>query len=117
LVVDDNQDGADMLAEILSEKGYDTRVAHDAPSALRVAADFSPQVAFLDIGLPVMDGYELAGHLRNLPGLAGLQLIALTGYGQDSDRKRAFEAGFQHHLIKPVDISAIEATLRERASS
>lgn len=117
LVVDDNQDGADMLAEILAGKGYDTRVAHDAPSALRVAADFVPQVAFLDIGLPVMDGYELAGHLRNLPGLSDCQLIALTGYGQDSDRKRAFEAGFQHHLIKPVDISVIEATLLEQASS
>jgi CheY-like chemotaxis protein len=115
LVVDDNQDGADMLAEILAGKGYDTRVAHDAPSALRVAADFVPQVALLDIGLPVMDGYELAGHLRNLPGLSGLQLIALTGYGQDSDRKRAFEAGFQHHLIKPVDIAVIEATLLQRA--
>ena len=78
-----------MLAEALSGKGYDTRVAHDAPTALRVAAEFSPDVAFLDIGLPVMDGYELAAHLRELPGLADVRLIAVTGYGQESDRRRS----------------------------
>ena len=69
LVVDDNEDGAEMLADALIGKGYDTRVAHDAPAALRVAADFSPDVAFLDLGLPVMDGYELAARLRAMPGL------------------------------------------------
>ena len=83
LVVDDNEDGAEMLAAALTGKGYDTRVAHDAPAAL-VAAEFAPDVAFLDLGLPVMDGYELAAHLRELPGLAGLRLIAVTGYGQES---------------------------------
>ena len=74
LIVDDNEDGAEMLADALSGKGYDTRVAHDAPTALRVATEFSPDVAFLDIGLPVMDGYELAAHLRRLPGLADVRL-------------------------------------------
>ena len=91
--------------------GYDTRVAHDGPTALRVAAEFTPDIALLDIGLPVMDGYELASHLREIPGLAGLRLVAVTGYGQESDRQRTREAGFHHHLVKPVDIDAIEATL------
>ena len=83
-----------MLAEALAAKGYETRVAHDAPAALRVAADFAPDVAFLDIGLPVMDGYELAARLRELPGLAGIRLIAVTGYGQESDRQKTRAAGF-----------------------
>jgi CheY-like chemotaxis protein/anti-sigma regulatory factor (Ser/Thr protein kinase) len=86
LVVDDNVDSAEILAAALSAKGYDTRVAHDAPVAMRIAADFRPSVAFLDIGLPVMDGYELAARLRELPDLNGMKLIALTGYGQESDR-------------------------------
>ncbi len=111
LVVDDNEDGAEMLAAALVGKGYDARVAYDAPTALRVAAEFTPDVAFLDIGLPVMDGYELAAHLRQIPGLEALHLIALTGYGQDSDRRRTQEAGFHHHLVKPVDINDVEAAL------
>jgi PAS domain S-box-containing protein len=114
LIVDDNEDGAEMLADALTRRGYDTRVAHDAPAALRVAAEFSPDIAFLDIGLPVMDGYELASRLRELPGLAGLRLIAVTGYGQESDRRRTRTAGFHHHLVKPVDIATIEATLMIR---
>ena len=114
LVVDDNEDGAEMLAVALTGKGYDTRVAHDAPSALRIAADFSPQIAFLDIGLPVMDGYELAALLREIPGLSDVRLIAVTGYGQESDRLRTREAGFHGHLVKPVDIDAIEAALTPR---
>ena len=116
LIVDDNEDGAELLADALIGKGYDTRVAHDAPTALRVAAEFSPDVAFLDIGLPVMDGYELAAHLRRLPGLADVRLIAVTGYGQDSDRGRTREAGFHGHLVKPVDIDALEATLKPASS-
>ena len=112
LVVDDNEDGAEMLADALTGRGYDTRVAHDAPAALRVAAEFSPDVAFLDLGLPVMDGFELAAHLRELPGLADIRLIAVTGYGQESDRRRTRDAGFEGHLVKPVDIDAIEATLK-----
>ncbi len=112
LVVDDNADAAFTLAELLTEKGYDTRVAHDAPAALRVAAQHAPNLAVLDIGLPVMDGYELAVHLRGLPGLAGIRLIALSGYGQESDRQQATRAGFHHHLVKPVGIDAIEAAVQ-----
>ena len=113
LVVDDSVDGAEMLAAALSAKGYDTRVAHDAPVALRIAADFRPDVAFLDIGLPVMDGYELAARLRELPDLNGMKLIALTGYGQESDRQKSREAGFDHHLVKPVDLLILESVLAE----
>ena len=111
LVVDDSVDSAEMLATALSTKGYDTRVAHDAPIALRIAADFRPAVALLDIGLPVMDGYELAARLRELPNLSGMKLIALTGYGQESDRQRSREAGFDHHLVKPIDLLLLESVL------
>jgi PAS domain S-box-containing protein len=111
LVVDDNEDGSMMLAAALAHKGHDTRVAHDAPTALRVAAEFLPDIAVVDIGLPVMDGYELAAHLRGLPGLAGLRLIALTGYSQESDRRKSREAGFRRHLVKPVDLDALEDAL------
>ena len=114
LVVDDNVDGAEMLAAFLGAKGHETRVAHDGPGALRVAAEFQPELAFLDIGLPVMDGYELAARLRELPGLGATRLVALTGYGQESDRRRTQAAGFQHHLVKPVDFEAIERVVSEQ---
>ena len=111
LIVDDNVDGAEMLAEALAGRGYDIRVAHEAPTALQVAAESLPDVAFLDIGLPVMDGYELAAHLRQIPGLAEIRLIAITGYGQESDRRKTRDAGFHRHLTKPVGLAAIEAAL------
>jgi len=108
LIVDDNEDAAEMLSETLRMKGHDTRVAHDAPAALQVAEGFAPEVAFLDIGLPVMDGYELAGRLTELPGLRDIRLVAVTGYGQQSDRQKSHAAGFRHHLVKPVDFDAVE---------
>lgn len=113
MVVDDNTDGAEMLAELIGIKGFETRVAHDAPTALRVAAEFKPDIAFLDIGLPVMDGYELAARLRELPGLGELKLVAITGYGQSEDRRRTQAAGFARHLVKPVDFDDLDATLSE----
>ena len=112
LVVDDNEDGVAMLAGVLAMRGYETRVAHDGPSALQLATHFLPQVALLDIGLPVMDGYELAAHLRDIPELAGLRLIAVTGYGQESDYQRSHAAGFDHHLVKPVGIDALESVIQ-----
>ena len=111
LVVDDNQDAADMLYELLGSKGYDARVAYDGPSALRLAEGFAPDIAFVDIGLPVMDGYELACRLREMPGLTSIRLIAVTGYGQESDRHKSRQAGFDHHLVKPVDLTEVEAVL------
>ena len=107
LVVDDNVDAAEMLCEALKIHGYGAVVAHDAVTALRVAASGEFDVAFLDIGLPVMDGYELAAKLRQLPRLADLQLIAVTGYGQDSDRRRSAAAGFNHHLVKPIRVDLL----------
>ena len=111
LIVDDNEDGATLLAEALELKGCDIRVTYDAVTALRLAAEFSPDIAFVDIGLPVMDGCELASLLRKIPGLAGLRLIAITGYGQESDRQRTRDAGFDTHLVKPVDLDEIEAAV------
>lgn len=111
LIVDDNQDAADMLAEALSMYGMSARIASDGPSALSLARDFQPQIALLDIGLPVMDGYELAGRLRALPGLSGVRLVAITGYGQDADRARSLQAGFDEHLVKPVEIHAVVPVL------
>jgi PAS domain S-box-containing protein len=111
LIVDDNEDAADMLSMVLEARGYATRVAHDGPSALQAAEEFRPQTALLDIGLPVMDGFELARRLRANPTFAGLRLVALTGYGQDTDRKRSQDAGFDHHLVKPIDVKSVVAIL------
>ena len=111
LVVDDNRDAADLLADALSAAGFTTRVAHDGPSALNAAASFLPEVALLDLGLPVMDGYELARRLRALPGLAALKLVAITGYGQASDRERTRASGFDEHLVKPVELQLVEAAV------
>ena len=111
LVVDDSIDGAEMLAAALSAKGYKTQVAFDGPAALRIAAEFRPAIVFLDIGLPVMDGYELAVRLRELPEISGVRLFALTGYGQESDRQRTRHAGFDHHFTKPIDLDAIDVVL------
>lgn len=103
MIVDDNADAADLLAEFITHAGYRVAVAHDAPEALALALQFFPDVAVLDIGLPVMDGYELAERLRQQLAGRALYLIALTGYGQDSDGRRSRSAGFSHHLVKPVD--------------
>jgi signal transduction histidine kinase len=111
LVVDDNVDGAELLKEWLELHGHEVETANDAMSGLDVAAHFHPQVALLDIGLPVVDGYELATRLRLLPGAADCRLIALTGYGQEQDRRRSHEAKFEAHLIKPVDLNHLVASI------
>ena len=112
LIVDDNQDAAEMLAAYVQSLGYRVQVAFDGPAALNVARELSPRIALLDLGLPVMDGFELAGRLRQLPGLSAVKLIAITGYGQESDRERTRAAGFDAHLVKPVDMEALEDLLR-----
>ncbi len=106
LVVDDNQDAADALVDALRARGLVTTVAYDGPGALEVAARSRPEAAILDIGLPVMDGYELARRLRELLGPA-VKLVALTGYGQDRDRDLSRAAGFDEHLVKPVELELI----------
>jgi signal transduction histidine kinase/ActR/RegA family two-component response regulator len=111
LVVDDNEDAADMLAFALAANGFATRTAHDGPGAIRLAEEFHPDIAVLDIGLPVMDGYELASRLKSNPDTANLHMIALTGYGQPDDVRRALAAGFDEHLVKPVDLERLQATV------
>jgi CheY-like chemotaxis protein len=107
LVVDDNEDAVFMLAEALTQAGHQTAVAHDGPEALQVAQRFRPDVALLDIGLPVMDGFELARQIRANRDLASVRLVAVTGYGQEHDRRRTQAAGFDAHLVKPVDIQRV----------
>jgi CheY-like chemotaxis protein len=113
LVVDDNEDAADMLAVAVQIAGYETAVAHDGPEALAVAATFRPDVALLDIGLPVMDGYELAARLRELLPTKPLHLIAVTGYGQEDHRERSRAAGFDMHFVKPIDVASLLLVLNE----
>jgi signal transduction histidine kinase len=105
LVVDDNVDVADMMAELLEEMGHVVRTANDGETALAVVPQFAPEVALLDLGLPVMDGLELARKLRAAPGCPFL--VAVTGYGRGSDQERAREAGFDAHLVKPVSVETV----------
>jgi PAS domain S-box-containing protein len=115
LVVDDNADAADTLALLLRLQGHDVRVAHDGPSALSQASAEPPDVALLDIGMPGMDGYELARRFRATAPLKGVLLVAVTGWGQEEDRRRTREAGFDYHLVKPVEARALEGVLAGRA--
>jgi len=116
LIVDDNEDAAAMLAEYVKSLGYRVRTAHDGPAALKAAVDAAPDIALLDIGLPVMDGYELASRLRESELGPAVKLIAVTGYGQAEDRRRSREAGFDAHLVKPVDLDALAELLEGLAT-
>ena len=113
LVVDDNADSAESLAELLRLWGHEVRTAHSGEEALAVAAGFQPGVVLLDLGMPDMNGYEAARLLRDRAGLNGTTFIALTGYGQDGDRQRSAEAGFRAHLVKPVDPEALRRLLAD----
>ncbi len=103
LLVDDNVDGVEALALLIAEYGHEVRAVYDPASALQAVERFLPDVAIVDIGLPVMDGYQLIGHLRAALGNHACRFVALTGYGQDADRNRSREAGFDEHFVKPVD--------------
>jgi len=111
LIVDDNQDAADSLALLLELEGHEVAAVYTAQEALEQARSFVPSIVLLDIGLPEMDGYEVARRMRAMPELGGVRLIAVTGYGQADDRKRTREAGFDDHLTKPVDLSGVERTI------
>ena len=113
LVVDDNTDAAEMLATLLTIDGHDVRTAASGPAALEILKDFDPQVAFLDIGLPGMSGYELARRIRADARLEGITLVAVTGWGQDEDRRQSKEAGLDYHLTKPVDPREVQALVAE----
>ncbi len=114
LVVDDNEDAAMLLSEVLRFDGHEVMVAHDGIRALEASVNFVPEVALLDIGLPTMDGYELAKHLRNRYPSSDLRLIAVTGYGEEKDKARSRIAGFDEHLIKPVDMDRVLELLAMR---
>ena len=114
LVADDNRDAADSLQRILSLYGYQVEVAYDGTAAIRLDGAFHPKVAVLDIGMPGANGFEVARSIRESRG-DGVTLIALTGWGQEGDRRRAMEAGFDYHLTKPVDPGALNDLLVEVA--
>jgi two-component system CheB/CheR fusion protein len=111
LVVDDNEDAAASLAELLQLSGHQVRVVHNGAATLEAAASSVPDVIFLDIGLPGMSGFEVARQLRKRSGFEDVTIVAVTGYGQTEDRQRAAEAGFDHHLVKPVDVKRLESLL------
>ncbi|MGE5177527.1 MAG: ATP-binding protein [Bacteroidota bacterium] len=112
LVVDDNVDAADSLARLLAMDGYEVRVANGGIEALHEADAFRPDVMLLDIGLPMMNGYDVARRIRREPWGAAVRLVALTGWGQDEDRRRSKEAGFDDHVVKPVDPNSLRSLLR-----
>ncbi|MBN9522717.1 response regulator [bacterium] len=111
LVVDDNADAADSMAVLLGLHGHTVRTAADGEAAIAAAAEFHPDVVLCDIGLPGMNGYEVARRLRTVPGLAETRFIALTGYGREGDARRSREAGFHAHLVKPLDPAGLSVAL------
>jgi CheY-like chemotaxis protein len=111
LVVDDNVDSSEILAKLLRMSGHDVRTAYTGPTALEAAITHLPDVMLLDIGLPGFNGYEVARRLRRLPQFKGVRLVAMTGYGNETDLQLAREAGFEEHLVKPVDFLKVEELL------
>jgi signal transduction histidine kinase/ActR/RegA family two-component response regulator len=117
LIVEDNLDAAEMLELVVSQLGHDTRIAHDGATALSIATQFAPDLVLLDIGLPVMNGYSVARALRQLPDFAGVHVAAVTGWGQEEDRRKAREAGFDSHFTKPLSPATLHdllATIEHR---
>jgi CheY-like chemotaxis protein len=108
LIIDDNRDQATSLAMLLELMGHEVKTAFDARTAIGVAARFEPDLAMIDVSMPGMDGNELARRLRQDPSLSTTTLVALTGWGQEADRKRSRDAGFDYHLVKPADIAQVE---------
>jgi two-component system CheB/CheR fusion protein len=117
LVVEDNRDAAETLAMVVELWGHEVRVTYDAMAALDAVEEWHPHVVLSDIGLPGMDGYELARRLRSRPGLGGAVLVALSGYGRDEDKRAALAAGFDHHVLKPPDLDTLSGLLGRVASS
>jgi CheY-like chemotaxis protein len=111
LVVDDNEDAADSLQMLLQRDGHDVHTAYDGRTALRLVDQMRPDVVFLDIGMPNMNGYEVARTLSRFPGRGSMRIIAMTGWGQLSDKQRALEAGFDLHLMKPIGAEDLSRVL------
>jgi CheY-like chemotaxis protein len=117
LIVDDDEDTAETLAMLLESSGHEVRMAHDGPAALEAALDYRPDVMLLDIGLPMLNGFEVADRLRHEPSLQTTVLVAVTGYGQERDRKRTAQAGFNYHLVKPADFLDVQKILMTVAAT
>ena len=115
LVADDNEDAVTTLALLLRHLGHDVRTAENGAQAVAVATTFQPEVALLDVGMPELDGHEACRRIRAQPGGDTMVLVAVSGWGQDEDKRRARDAGFQHHLVKPVDPAALAALLHALA--
>ena len=111
LMVDDNVDTVQSFSVLLRELGHEVETAHDGPEAVRAAIEYQPDVVLLDIGLPGLNGYEVAKQIRRQPVLRNATLVALTGYGQESDQQASIEAGFNHHLIKPARLVQLQQIL------
>jgi CheY-like chemotaxis protein len=109
LIVEDNLDAAESFRMLLTLFGHEVRVAHDGSEALRIIDGFVPDIAFMDLGLPGMDGFELAGLFRADRRTEATVMVALTGYGRDEDKIRARSAGFDHHMTKPIDVAALSS--------
>ncbi len=114
LVVDDDEDLAHLLAKVLVTRNYEVRTARDSMSAIRAAIEFEPDVALMDIGLPMMNGYELAREVRKILPAGKCRLIALTGYSEEGEKEKARAAGFEEHLLKPVNLATLRKAI-ERA--
>jgi CheY-like chemotaxis protein len=117
LVVDDNVDAASAMDLLLQSLGHETRVVHDGTQALQIAVDFWPDIVLLDIGMPGIDGYEVARRLRAVRQERALRIVAVTGFGQETDRKKSREAGFDMHLVKPVAIDDLAQALDKGGGS
>lgn len=117
LVVDDNTDAADSLGELLTLTGHQSRTAYDGSEALEIATTFLPDVVLCDLGMPGIDGYEVARRLRALPAMRRATLVALTGWGSETDRERSAEAGFDTHLTKPVRLGVLQKALADAGRS
>lgn len=113
LVVDDNKDSAQSLAMLLRLTGHEVYTAHDGPAAIEMTQAHHPEVILLDIGMPQMNGLEVARKIRNDLGLSDVILVALTGYGHDQDRRKSREAGFNVHLVKPIELDNLRAILHK----
>jgi CheY-like chemotaxis protein/anti-sigma regulatory factor (Ser/Thr protein kinase) len=111
LVADDNEDSADSLSMMLEMLGHEVSLAHDGIEALEAAKRSKPELIFMDLGMPRMNGYDAAREIRNASECNGVVLVALTGWGQEEDRRRSYEAGFDHHIVKPIDFAIVEKLL------
>jgi PAS domain S-box-containing protein len=113
LIADDNRDSADSLAMLLEMLGHEVSLAHDGLEALETAKSSKPELIFMDLGMPRMNGYDAARLIRNAPECNGVVLVALTGWGQEEDRRRSLEAGFDHHIVKPIDFAVVEKLITD----